>query len=133
MKNTMITIDRIMETTYEDNTSWVEYTVNGRYAYEIIQGTEEDEVMSKFLNLEPKKLEDKIKLKECSELMQDIIEECRGSENEMWFVEEDEISTEEVEELEKEIMALGLEEYIITWEDGCAITVYGGAITKFIF
>ena len=133
MKNTMITIDRIMETAYEDGTSWVEYIVNGRYAYEIIEGTNEDEVMAKFLSLEPKKLENKIKLKECSELIQDIIEECRGSENEMWFVDEDEITTEEVEKIEKEIMALGLEEYITTWEDGCAITVYGGALTKFIF
>lgn len=133
MKNTMITIDRIMETTYEDETSWVEYTVNDRYAYEIIEGTDEDEVMTKFLNLEPTKLENKIKLKECSELMQDIVEECRGSENEMWFVDEDEISEKEVEELEKEITALGLEGYITTWEDGCAITVYGGALTKFIF
>ncbi len=41
MKSKCFKIFRIMETSYEDGTSWVEYICNGKYGYEIIEDIKE--------------------------------------------------------------------------------------------
>ena len=76
----------------------------------------------------------------CSPYLASIIQDCLQSENEMWFVEDDDEEFEELNQdenflpnLELEVKKLGLEYYIRFEEDDCHITVYGGVITKFLF
>ena len=134
-----IKVQRIMETTYEDGTYWIEYLVNDKkLGYEISEEIEEDIVKelqnwiyNKKFNSE--QLTKKKDIEECSSCLAEIIEQCRQSENEIWFIEEDEITEEEVKKLEDEVNKLGIEDYVTFYEDGCVITVYGGIITQFLF
>ena len=142
MKN--IEIFRIMDTTYEDNTSWIEYRVNDKFGYEIIDGEEQEhnkeQIEKVFNGIEPinDMLANKKSINKCSDFLRTIIEECRQSDNEMWFVEYEDL--EDIEDKEKfllgiedEVMMLGLQDYIRFHEDEAAITVYGGVITQFLF
>ena len=142
MKN--IEIFRIMDTTYEDNTSWIEYRVNDSFGYEIIDGEEQEhskEQIGKVFNgIESinDMLANKKSINKCSDFLRTIIEECRQSDNEMWFVEYEDLEDIENKEefilkLDDEIFELELGDYITINEDGVAITVYGGVITQFLF
>lgn len=134
-----VIIDRIMETSYEDGSHWVEYKVDGEnLGYIDTKEFKEDEekVLQELIdngsfNIE--KMINKNHVSVCSNYLAEIIENCRQSENEMWFVEDEEISKEEIEKIEEEVSQLGLDGYITFNEDGCAITVYGGVITQFLF
>lgn len=143
-----IKIMNIMGTTFGDNTCWLEYKVNEKLGYEILENITEDgeELIKKMIEngrLSREKLIGKKCISECGKYLGEIIEECRQSDNEMWFVEFDELKEElsvcddEVEgfisKLEEEVIKLGLENYITFYEDGTAITVYGGVIAKFLF
>ena len=142
MKN--IEIFRIMDTTYEDNTTWIEYRVNDSFGYEIIDGEEQEhskeQIEKVFNGIESinDMLANKKSINKCSDFLRTIIEECRQSDNEMWFVEYEDL--EDIEDKEKfllaiedEVMMLGLQDYIKFYEDEAAITVYGGVITQFLF
>ena len=142
MKN--IEIFRIMDTTYEDNTSWIEYRVNDSFGYEIIDGEEQEhskeQIEKVFNGIEPinDMLANKKSINKCSDFLKTIIEECRQSDNEMWFVEYEDLEDIENKEefilkLDDEIFELELGDYITINEDGVAITVYGGVITQFLF
>ena len=142
MKN--IEIFRIMDTTYEDNTSWIEYRVNDSFGYEIIDGEEQEhnkeQIEKVFNGIEPinDMLANKKSINKCSDFLRTIIEECRQSDNEMWFVEYEDLEDIENKEefilkLDDEIFELELGDYITINEDGVAITVYGGVITQFLF
>lgn len=145
-----IKVDRIMETTYEDGTSWVEYrTPQGCFGYEITEDYEEgdEEELEKEINKDEvtyNGMLDKKHISQCSDFLEEIIEECRQSDNEMWFVEfrdlEKELKTDEKDiidnfllKLQKEVHDLGIKDYITFYEGEIAITVYGGVITKFLF
>ena len=111
----------ISETTYDDNSYWITYEINGNVGYEIVH---------------QKPILDEA----CSPYLASIIKDCLQSENEMWFVEDDDEEFEELNQdenflpnLELEVKKLGLEDYIRFEEDDCHITVYGGVITKFLF
>lgn len=137
MKSKCFKIFRIMETSYEDGTSWVEYICNGKYGYEIIEDIKEIKSFNEI------QICNKPNLNICSNYLAEIIEECRQSENEMWFVEwedlEEILSNDEgdiksfLAILKDEVEKLELSDYIKFEEDGVAITVYGGVITKFLF
>ena len=51
----------------------------------------------------------------------------------MWFIEEGELEQEKIDELMKAVDDMELHEYIEVDTDTGEVTVYGGAITKFIF
>lgn len=167
-----ITIDRIMETSYEDNTSWIEYEVNGKFGYEIVEDvTEEDmesieqyynqiyfemeSAINKGIDITP--IVDKCKksnnrvwrvafkphISVCSKFLEDMIESCRQSDNDMWYMDtKDMIEYVEgnkekynsiMDNLEDEIDSLGLKGYVTINEYGYVVTVFGGSITKFLF
>lgn len=143
-----IKIMNIMGAMFGDNTYWLEYKVNEKLGYEILENITEDgeELINKMVEngkISREKLIGKKCISECSKYLEEIIEECRQSDNEMLFVEFDELKEElsacddEIEgfigKLEEEVIRLGLENYITFYEDGTAITVYGGVITKFLF
>lgn len=134
-----IKIEGIYKTTYEDGSSWVVYkTPKGETGYEITVGFDEgDEDWVEFeINENPlwiEKYSSKKHINSCSEKLKELICNCRNSENEMWFVEENEILESEALILADEVEELGLDEYIKFYEDGCAITIYGGVITEFLF
>lgn len=127
------TITRIQKTGYDDGTYWIEYRTNaGHYGYELLEeGQEIVDIIGK------------PNLSVCSKITQELIENCLESENEMWFVEQDEIDeyietyektqSELIEEIETDINQFELSDYIKFNEDGCIVTVYGGIITKFEF
>ena len=147
MKN--IEIFRIMDTTYEDNTSWIEYRVNDSFGYEIIDGEEQEhskeQIEKVFNGIESinDMLANKKSINKCSDFLRTIIEECRQSDNEMWFVEIEDIAEEVgeyvinqklfIEGIQEEVCNLKLGDYIKFFEDGAVITVYGGVITQFLF
>ena len=135
MGNKKITILNIEETQYEDNTYWVEYLIGTGdiSALEIIEG-EEDEIQEKLFGLGQERLTNKIKLEECSEKMQEIITRCLMSDNDTWFVEEDDITKKELEELEEEICELGLNDCMLIYEEEITpITIYGETVTRFLY
>lgn len=139
--NTKVNIDRIMSTAYGDGSSWIEYSTPLGKGYEITteyEDGEEDRVQIDHYKLMNKKL-----IHQCSNLLGGIIEQCRQSDNDMWFVEledlQEEISIDNgiqenfLDEFNIEIEKLGLKDYVKIHEDDCAITVYGGVITQFLF
>lgn len=126
----------IDETSYEDDTYWVHYEIKGSLGYEIIEGDKIElyKVGSEIL------VDHKPKVTVCSDSLQNLLDECRGSDNEMWFVEKDEMTEDEVLKIQEEVTRLDDEyenlelwECITFGEDGAAITVYGGSCTKFLF
>ena len=134
----LVKVERIMETSYENNTCWIEYRVGENLGYEISEGLQEgdEEMLQSWIDDEKfnvSAMAEKKNISECSKYLAEIIEECRESENEMWFVEEDEITEEEAMKISDEVERLGIEDYVRFYEDGCAITIYGGVITRFLF
>ena len=148
----------LIKTSYSDNENtsfWVEYKTEKGFGYELIDYKDTiDSELSKeeFISYLMKeknmsRLEaldyviNKHSITECSDYLQSIIESCRQSDNDMWFVEFDDeeylenLKTNEsfVNDLKNEIKKLNLEDEIVMGEDECHITVYGGVITHFIF
>lgn len=114
-------INSLMKTTFDDDSYWIGYEINGKIGYELV-------------NSKP------ILEEACSPYLASVITECLQSENEMWFVEYDDEEFNELNQdelflpkLKLEVRDLGLDDYIRFDEDECHITVYGGIITKFLF
>lgn len=143
-----ITVDKITQTTYEDGSNWIEYQVDNQYGYELDYVAEEgmEEVTEKAYNTNEKlnsKAVNKPSINECSNFLKEIIEECKQSENEMWFVEfedlkeiydiEEKNQEKFLEEIMEEVKKFDLQESITFYEDNAAVTVYGDSITKFLF
>lgn len=144
-----VKIEKINETTYEDGTVWIGYSVGDKTGYEIstiVKQNSNIDDLTKFVN----KFEEvnnifvnKPTVDSCGEFLAKIINDCRESDNEMWFVEFEDLEDihgiafeahdQFLEDLDERIVDLGLQGYINTNEDGCAVTVYGGVITKFLF
>lgn len=142
-----ITITKISKSTFESGV-WIEYKTGDKYGYELDYVAEEgmEEITEKAYNTNEElnsKAINKSSIDVCSKFLKEIIEECLGSENEMWFVEYEDLqehyNIEEkqqdkfLEKIEEETIKLGISEDITFGEDGAAITVYGGVITKFLF
>lgn len=145
-----IEINAIMFTSYDDDSRWVEYTFNNgnenMLGYELLEGKEiglEDEEILKMLNDDQDKYTNKIYIDSVSEHLRDWIENCRMSDNDMWFVESDDLLSEIGSEEEvKRFMECMEEEYADIEElkgyiefdyNDLEITIYGGIITKFLF
>ena len=187
-----IKVFRVMETSYENGSYWIEYNVNGAWGYEIVYNIEklpkvvsDDEVIKKLMDdnlshnsdiiehlisselatgeetkLENariyyqelfntdielnKKLTSKPYLSVCDDNLKDYIEECRQSENEMWYITEEDLEEEfgnnqeainnYIEKLQEEAKKLGVNEYIEFYQDDYDVVVfYGGIITQFLF
>lgn len=150
MKN--IKINNIIKTSYEDGLSWIEYTFkdennNTLIGYDLIFGeySEEDEkdIEKLYNSIESLNLNsiNKAKITTIDEYLAKIIEECRTSENEMWFVEFNDlkecVSKEKISDfinrLKNLVNEISINNYIKFNEYGYLITVYGGIITKFLF
>lgn len=125
-------------TSYEDGSRWLEYTVDGRYAYEVLEKS--DELTKE--DLELRALE-KIDINNCSSNLKRYILECLESENEMFFLEFEDAAADAaatgedteiyLQELYNEIVNLRINEYVEFTEDDAALILYGGIITRFIF
>lgn len=133
----IIKVSHIIETAYENNTCWVSYSFGNKYGYAILEG----DYIGKEKEVEQKYNEDK-ELKEslidkpllndtCSKKLAELFNECVATENDMWFIEEDEIENEELEQLQEEVDRLELHSYI-EFGDDPVVTVYGGFITKYL-
>ncbi|NFN16621.1 hypothetical protein FDB56_17435 [Clostridium botulinum] len=126
-----VIITNISKTTYDNETYWIEYKVNDKFGYEISSEDREFKFNDKFIN--------KKDLSICSSYLKSIINKCLESDNEMFFEAYEDfnkiISGDNtfLDKLKKEIAALGIQDVIIFDEDGCAITVYGEVITRFLF
>ena len=134
MKN--ITLDYTIETSYEDGTFWAGYTVGDRISFEILTEEQEAELTEQEkIELTAKRLHEKLDINQCSEKLRELINECRYSDNDMWFVEEGEIEPEELEAISEEIANLpeDLQEYFEIESWGVELTIYGGVITEFLF
>lgn len=144
-----VLIEKVNETTYEDGTVWIGYTVGDKLGYEISSLIKSDcnlkdleETVNRFKEIKDIFVNKPI-VSDCGEFLAEIINDCRQSDNEMWFVEYEDL--EEVhniapncqeqflKDIDNRISELGLDDYIKVHEDGCAVTVYGGVITKFLF
>lgn len=125
-------------TSYEDGSRWLEYTIDGRYAYEVLEKS--DELTKE--DLELRALE-KIDINNCSSNLKRYILECLESENEMFFLEFEDAAADAaatgedteiyLQELYNEIVNLKISEYVEFTEDDAALVLYGGIITRFIF
>lgn len=133
-----IIINNITETTYKNGTSFLSYKVDNRMGYDITADyVPEEEHLAEFdCNTDEniiKKYSQKPHISICSEYLQKIIINCLESENDMFFVEYQDISKKQLLELEEEVDKLGLSECILFNVDGCAATVYGNTVTKFLY
>lgn len=137
MKNELVKINLVEETSYEDNSWWIEYEINNKTGIELIQGTEgetEKDVIKKFSKIDTKNLSNKIDLSSCSEKMQEIINNCICSYEGTWFIEEGDITEKELDDLVKEVEKLGLDGCMIEYEEEeTPMTIYGETITKFLY
>lgn len=191
-----IEIFRIMETTYEDGSYWIEYIVNGKFGYEIVYNIEDlekniseeeviellkeeyssfsQEIIDRFTGSKEaverwterwtpifnakkyyenlfnsdielnKRLTSKLKISVCSDTLRGLIEDCRQSDNEMWYIDQDFLKEEfgddkkaqklYTDKIQEEVNSLGVQEYFqFDFYDSDALIVYGGAITQFLF
>lgn len=133
-----LVIERIMDTTFEDGSCWIEYRIGEKLGYELTTDLQEgDEEMlqswidDKKFNASP--MIEKKDITECSDYLAEIIERARMSENEVWCVDEGTLPEEFVEEIEEETIRLGIHDYFLFHEEECDIYVLGGAITQFLF
>lgn len=147
-------INWISETTFEDGSYWLSYSVyteNGRdcgyFGYERIFNVDDEEYAkdcfktvldsnSEISKLMIEKLSNKQYVDDvCSIELSRIIRECHGSDNEMYFVEYDDMDEETVLKIMDEVEKLGanIKEHFSFGDNDCWITVYGGVITDFLF
>lgn len=138
MKNKRIKVTGIFETSYEDGSYWIEYLVGNRQAYEITNKLKDgdEEKLQKLIDgkaFDTSVLVNKKDVNECCDILRDVVYDCKHSENDMWFLDEGELEQEQIDELMKAVDDMELHEYIEVDTDTGEVTVYGGAITKFIF
>ena len=142
MENVIKNIN-IIESTYK-NDNWIEYEIGNFKGYELdeVDLGMEREIEKKYNGDEmKKKLLNKISIDKCSEFLRYLVIECSRCENDMLFVEHDElidmgidgdiIDSDLVNELEEEIARLDIDGYIEY--DYHTIIVHGGIITEFLF
>lgn len=133
-----ININRMIETSYEDGSCWIEYIIEKNkigYIHYYTENEDMKDLLEHYYNTNEKlneMLTDKPSISVCSNYLRELIEECMESENEMWFVEEEDIDNESLEKVKQEVDNLKLSEYI-TFNEDAAITIYGEVITKFLF
>lgn len=137
---TKIKIENIMETTFGNGTSWIVYSINNgkNYGYAITEVFKkgDEEIVQQAIDVEkvnPKPMIEKPLIEDVNQVLRDLIQNVLNSDNEMWFVEYDEITKEEIETVQEEVERFKLQEYVTFDEDDCAITIYGGIITEFLF
>lgn len=145
-------INSIDETTFEDGSYWLSYTVyteNGRecgyFGYETVLNVDDEknlrdcfktliETDSEISRLMIEKLSNKPYVNNvCSNELCEIVRECHGSDNEMYYVEYDDMDEETVLKIRDEVEKLGIEDHFSFGDNDCWITVYGGVITDFLF
>lgn len=133
-------------TELEENSCWYSYIAKKGdkilKSYIILQEdlTEEEIKKEIIKHISIRGFENFVSLKDVSPRLRELIEECHGSENEMWFIEMNneewlEITEEEQEALNKEICDLDIMEYVETSYGLCEedfkladslVTVFGG-------
>lgn len=125
-------VTQIEYTTYEDGSCWIHYKIDDeKFGYAL---ADVDKLNEPFNDI--KKLIQKPNVEICSEQLKRLVYECLQSENEMWYVDEEDMEYYgyNLDALEDEIDKLNISQYIEINEDDCdIITVYGGIITKFLF
>lgn len=151
--NKVMSVRGIYETSYENGTCWVEYTVGNEsmdssshlVGYEISSVAKRDsdkEGLTEMINGIPnllKKFVDKKRVEEaCSPFLAGLIIECLQSENEMWYVDYEEMSDSEItqkmlDDLSTEVCKLGIQDCVSVDDGEYAICVYGDVTTVFLF
>lgn len=152
--NNKIIIDNITKTTYEDGSCWIQYcneivggdlSVTNKVGFVItdkVTVNTDKEILENLINSDEtllKRCLEKPYYKDvCSEFLANLIIECLQSENEMWYVDYDdmeelEVTQEMLEDLKRETGRLGIREYVSIDDGEYAVCVYGGVITKFLF
>lgn len=140
-----VKIKNIMDSAYEDGTRWIEYLLDEEFLgyidswdlssiVEVVAEGMEEEIQY-YVDCEEINLVNLVKKRKISTILPELaelIEKCRQSDNDMWFVEEEDIDDVTLEKIEAEVERLELEEYIEFGNDA-AITIYGGIITRFLF
>lgn len=123
-------IKKITETTFENNTYWVEYCTHDYTSYEIVENND-IEYCTKLIS--SKSINNKINIISCNPLVANLVNECLSSDNEMLYIEYDEITNEKLDIIIEEVIKLNLSDLITFDENDCAITVYGEILTRFFF
>ncbi|UYZ38999.1 hypothetical protein OD350_29365 (plasmid) [Clostridium beijerinckii] len=139
----MIKIRKINQTSYKNETSWLSYEVEGKTGYEIVNEHHlGKEKRIEFLCNKNEKLynkyADKNDISICSSYLQYIINMCLQSENEIFFVEYEDLEALEYNDtillgVKQEVVDLNIQDVITFDEDECAITVGGQVLTRFLF
>jgi len=132
MKN--FKINSIRETSYEDNSWWVNYSIDGINSIELKEGDTKEEVINEMLSRSYSQLICKRSFNECSDYLRDLIFKCYGTEEETLYISNEEITKEQIKKLQEEVLNLGLTDYVDFYEhDDFAVIIYGGIITEFKF
>lgn len=141
----LIKVQRVMETTFENDTFWIEYQYNGAISYEISSSVDENtdiKILEEAINSNPKLIEkytNKPHIDSVTNpILKNVIIECLQSDNEMWYVDYDEMEEESITEedlvnLKADVFNLKLKEDISVDDGEYAICVYGGVITELFF
>lgn len=136
-KEEKIEVVSIFDTTYEDGTKWVEYRVNGLVGYELTDdyyNEEDKKELENIINNDKELLKtyrEKIFIDSIEDILKNIINEVAQSDNEMWFIEDGDMTEKEKEKFFNAVEENQLGEYVE--DEGDYITVYGGIITKVFF
>ncbi|MBQ3422507.1 MAG: hypothetical protein IJH34_12805 [Romboutsia sp.] len=125
-------IKYVMETSYEDSTYWVGYSINNLHSIALVEADNNLEAINETVAIYDT-VADKKSLEVCSDLLRGLILECSASDNDMLYVDEDEITDKEVKQLQEEISNLGLGGYVEFYNNDTSVTFYGGIITEFSF
>lgn len=135
-KTKMAKVFYICPTTYENDTFWVSYDLDGKYGREVVNRRDLDSYKMGSMVA----VEDKYSLDICSKELEEMIRDCDSSDLEMLYVNIGEMPYEdvmriknEVSELDAKYEDLKISDYFEFYKRGLAITVYGDISTRFLF
>ena len=101
---------------------------------ELEEGDTKEEVINRILSKSYSQLTCKRDFNEFSNYLRDLIFKCYWSDEETLYITNEEITKEQIEELQEEVLNLGLADYVDFYEhDDFVVIIYGGIVTKFKF
>jgi hypothetical protein len=125
-----ITDIRIFNTSYDDGSCWMECRIDNKYSYEIFDSINDILDISLYTTAATAAAK-KIDVNSLDNDLKYMIEECRCSEDDMFFMDYEDLE-QDIDYIKDKVLELGLSDYI-TFEEYNVITVYGSVITKFLF
>lgn len=129
-------IFNIYETSYDNDTYWVDYKVDMDLGCEIIKKDELDKYKVGGVII----TKEKPSITVFSEILQEFIKDCYSSSNDVFYCEEEDIEADVLLKIEEEIIALDkkykdlqLSKFIKFGDFDIAITIYREVCSKFLF